>query len=132
VRATAIALAIVFVLSAVATQPAQAQANAVIYQLAGADAAYPQAGVTMGRAGYLYGTAGDGTVSKDSDTPRYPSTDLPRAEDAGAMHSLAVPHVEPPHPDNRVRWKSANQQALLSTGIMHTFNLWTEAGRETP
>src|ERR1019366_3583800 len=64
----------------------------------------------------------------DGDTPLYPSTDLPRAEDARASSNLAVQPVEPPHPDTRIRWKSANEQALLSTGIMHIFNIWTEAG----
>ena len=31
-------------------------------------------------------------------------------------------------PDTRVKWRVANQESLLYTGIMHTFNLWTEAG----
>ena len=132
-RVVAVELAIVFVLSAVATQPAQAQTNAVIHQFAGAYGPYPRVGVTTDRAGNLYGTVGDGgtgdgTVSTDGDTPSHPSTELPGAKDTGATPSFAVQHVEPPHPDNRIRWKPATQQALLSTGIMHTFNLWTEAG----
>jgi hypothetical protein len=45
-----------------------------------------------------------------------------------AASSLVSPTPEPPKPSTHIHWKSANQQALLSTGIMHVFNLWTEAG----
>ena len=30
--------------------------------------------------------------------------------------------------DKNVQWRIANQESLLFTGVMHTFNLWTEAG----
>jgi hypothetical protein len=33
-----------------------------------------------------------------------------------------------PAPETKVQWKIALQESLLYTGIMHTFNLWTEAG----
>jgi len=31
-------------------------------------------------------------------------------------------------PETNVQWRAAVQESLLYTGIMHTFNLWTEAG----
>jgi hypothetical protein len=66
-------------------------------------------------------------VFVDGDTP-YSSSNLPHSEDAEATPKPVVQWVEPPHPDTRIHWKAANGEALLSTGIMHTFNLWTEAG----
>jgi hypothetical protein len=50
------------------------------------------------------------------------------APSSAASSNLVSPTPEPPKPSTHIRWKSANQQALLSTGIMHTFNIWTEAG----
>jgi len=64
----------------------------------------------------------------DGDTPPHPSTDLPRADDARPTSAVGVEPVEPPHPDTKIHWRAANEESLLSTGIMHTFNLWTEAG----
>ncbi len=64
----------------------------------------------------------------DGDSAPDPSTIPPGAEDAKAAPTLAVQPIEPPHPDTKIHWKAANGEALLSTGIMHTFNLWTEAG----
>ena len=31
-------------------------------------------------------------------------------------------------PETSVQWRIAIQESLLYTGVMHTFNLWTEAG----
>src|SRR5208283_1439474 len=64
----------------------------------------------------------------DGDAARYTPAGLPNAEDAGANSKLAVQPVEPPQPDTRIHWRSANGEALLATGICHIFNLWTEAG----
>jgi hypothetical protein len=44
------------------------------------------------------------------------------------LPATALKTPEPPKNDTRIRWRAANEQALLSTGIMHTFNIWTEAG----
>ena len=33
-----------------------------------------------------------------------------------------------PVPETKVKWRIALQESLLYTGVMHTFNLWTEAG----
>ncbi len=33
-----------------------------------------------------------------------------------------------PVPETKVQWRIALQESLLYTGVMHTFNLWTEAG----
>ena len=33
-----------------------------------------------------------------------------------------------PQPDTNVKWGAAVQESLLYTGIMHTFNIWTEPG----
>src|SRR5271165_6140847 len=52
------ALAIAFLLIVVASQPAQAQTFNVIHTFTGAmDGRYPYAGVTLDKAGNLYGTA---------------------------------------------------------------------------
>ena len=64
----------------------------------------------------------------DGDTAPDSSTDLPHAEDGRATPTLALQPVEPPHHDTKIHWKAANGEALLSTGIYHTFNIWTEAG----
>ena len=34
----------------------------------------------------------------------------------------------PPEPENKVAWKEAIGESLLYTGIMHTFNIWSEPG----
>src|SRR4051794_19760117 len=34
----------------------------------------------------------------------------------------------PPEPESKVAWKEAIGESLLYTGIMHTFNIWTEPG----
>jgi len=59
-RATFTALAIVFALMVVATQAAQAQTYNVIHNFTDTDGAYPHAGVTIDRAGSLYGTTTQG------------------------------------------------------------------------
>ena len=71
VAMAALAMAIVFALMVVLTQSAQAQTFKVIYNFtAGGDGGYPFAGLTLDRAGNLYGTAalggsgGGGTVFK--------------------------------------------------------------------
>ena len=56
------------------------------------------------------------------------SSSLSSANDASAASNGAIRHDTPPQPDTRIRWRVANQESLLSIGIMHTFNLWTEAG----
>lgn len=41
----------------------------------------------------------------------------------------AITHVPPKsRQETAVRWRVANQESLLFTGAMHTFNLWTEPG----
>ncbi len=62
-RAAMLLLAIIFVLALILifTQPAQAQTFKVIYTFAGgADGANPYAGLTLDKAGNLYGTAHSG------------------------------------------------------------------------
>jgi len=74
-RAAVTALAIVFALMSVATQAAQAQALTVLHSFSGGgDGDSPSAGLTMDKAGNLYGTteygaAGNGTVFKLSLSP---------------------------------------------------------------
>lgn len=47
---------------------------------------------------------------------------------SGISSSAVVvqPRVSPP--DTNVKWKAAIGESLLYTGIMHTFNLWTQPG----
>ena len=56
-RAAISVLAIVLVLMVVVTQAAQAQTLTVLHNFTGPDGAGPEAGLTMDRAGNLYGTA---------------------------------------------------------------------------
>src|SRR5208283_1150529 len=53
-RATA---ALAVALAAVMTQPAQAQTYTAIHNFSGSEGAYPDAGLTMDKAGNFYGTA---------------------------------------------------------------------------
>jgi hypothetical protein len=50
---------------------------------------------------------------------------LPGRDD-GAMGSLRP--IRPAQEKQRVLWRQAVVQSLLYTGVMHTFNVWTEAG----
>ena len=69
-RGATATLAIAFLLIAVASQPSQAQTFKVLHTFTGgADGANPEAGVTLDKAGNLYGTtyrggSGAGTVYK--------------------------------------------------------------------
>jgi len=60
VAVAALAMAILFALTMVLTQPAQAQTFTVIHTFTGPDGAGPVAGVTLDAAGNLYGTTADG------------------------------------------------------------------------
>ncbi len=53
---------------------------------------------------------------------------LPAANDASAASHVVIQPIAPPPADTKIRWKTANKESLLSIGIMHTFNVWTEAG----
>src|SRR5215467_13406338 len=47
----------------------------------------------------------------------------------GSNNLLAPVHtVQKPSFSSNVRWLPAVRQSLLYTGVMHTFNIWTEAG----
>jgi hypothetical protein len=88
----------------------------------------------------LFSTSVDVTDSPAPDpatppaaTPTAPTSSsageaTPPAADLARTSTLAIQPIEGPHADTRIRWKPALQEALLSTAIMHTFNLWTEAG----
>ena len=61
---TSLAIAIAFVLTFVLMQPAQAQTFTVLHSFTGGvDGAYPYTGLTIDRAGNLYGTASGGTFT---------------------------------------------------------------------
>ena len=56
-------------------------------------------------------------------------TATPAAKSEGAVIATPVTHpTKPSKNQTKVHWKPAIGQALLSTGIMHSFNLGTEAG----
>src|SRR5579871_1648824 len=70
-----------------------------------------------------------GQLASDGDDPGYGYSDSSAAADA--PHSSALAGVQANERTKRqpeIQWVPAMSQALLSTGIMHTFNLWTEAG----
>ncbi len=60
--------------------------------------------------------------------PVHSSSSFSSSNDANMASNGVVRSVTPPPPDTKIRWRVANQESLLSIGIMHTFNLWTEAG----
>lgn len=64
----------------------------------------------------------------ENDTGSATSSSHPDADDDKSSRKLSIKTPEPPQPDTRIHWYAANKEALLSTGIMHIFNLWTEAG----
>lgn len=48
---------------------------------------------------------------------------------SGTLDSAAIVRSSrQPPPDTNVKWRAAIQESLLYTGIMHTFNIWTEPG----
>lgn len=57
-----------------------------------------------------------------------PSSALLRDSDSKSPFSGPIQPKEPPESENKVHWKPAILESLLYTGIMHTFNLATEAG----
>ena len=60
------------------------------------------------------------------DTP--PSSALLRDSDSKSAFSGPIQPKRSPESENKVHWKPAILESLLYTGIMHTFNLATEAG----
>jgi hypothetical protein len=57
----------------------------------------------------------------------YPHSDeFRRISNLGVEPFIQTRHEAPV--DENVKWRVANQESLLFTGIMHTFNIWTEAG----
>jgi len=62
------------------------------------------------------------------DSPNFNPLHIPPESDSNSSPFNPVQPITPRHSSTKVRWKPAFQEALLYTGIMHTFNLWTEAG----
>ena len=50
------------------------------------------------------------------------------ADESSSSAKFGIKTPEPVEPDTGIHWYAANKEALLSTGIMHVFNIWTEAG----
>jgi hypothetical protein len=64
--------------------------------------------------------------SQDAPILGYPNLALDR--DPATDYYRSIQPVLPSHSNYRVRWLTAINESLLFTGIMHTFNVWTEAG----
>src|SRR3974390_814224 len=93
-------------------------------------------------ASYQHGQANAPSDELSSSLPSKPALSTPGsvADSAGSgpltkngdMVRPYVPVTAQPAPerprDTKFRWRVATQEALLFTGIMHTYNLWTEAG----
>jgi len=47
---------------------------------------------------------------------------------SGESSSEIIVRPETRTPDTSVKWQAAVQESLLYTGIMHTFNIWTDPG----
>src|SRR5277367_877435 len=55
--------------------------------------------------------------------------DSPSKVSSGTLDSAAIVQSSRQQPpDTNVKWRAAIQESLLYTGIMHTFNIWTEPG----
>jgi hypothetical protein len=67
-----------------------------------------------------------GSALSDVSISNYPNADESRMPHSGSAAFIQTKPEVPP--DKTVKWRVANQESLLFTGIMHTFNLWTEAG----
>ena len=64
---------------------------------------------------------------RDESSSRYRDSEAsPRTANSGIEMSVEPSHDLPV--DKHLKWRIANQESLLFTGIMHTFNIWTEAG----
>ena len=68
-----------------------------------------------------------------------PASSLPDPNSSSSKHSDAqrmpnwagnafIPTKQQPPANKELKWRIANQESLLFTGIMHTFNVWTEPG----
>lgn len=64
--------------------------------------------------------------SPDLSSSTYPHADPP-PKPSWAAKSFVETATEAPTEKN-LKWRIANQESLLFTGIMHTFNIWTEPG----
>jgi|GraSoiStandDraft_36_1057302.scaffolds.fasta_scaffold30817_2 hypothetical protein len=62
------------------------------------------------------------------DIPAYKAPDLPRNLYRGPIPANSMTPFESSRPNNNVFWKQAFMESLLYTGIMHSFNVTTEAG----
>ncbi|HUL17220.1 MAG TPA: hypothetical protein VLV88_14580 [Terriglobales bacterium] len=63
-----------------------------------------------------------------SDFPINSSLDILRRRDTGTNATYFIRPVETPPSRTSVHWGPALRESLLYTGIMHTFNIWTEPG----
>jgi hypothetical protein len=62
------------------------------------------------------------------DIPGYKALDLPHSLRGGALPMNSMTPFESSRPSKNVFWKQAFMESLLYTGIMHSFNVTTEAG----
>lgn len=72
-------------------------------------------------AGYL-------AITESPDVPTYSFPTIPDGADGGTTTNVVIHKNEWRQSDKTIRWTPAMNEALLSTGIMHAFNLGTEAG----
>ena len=72
-------------------------------------------------AGYL-------AIAESPDVPTYSFPTIPDGADGGTTTNVVIHKNEWRQSDKTIRWTPAMNEALLSTGIMHAFNLGTEAG----
>ena len=63
------------------------------------------------------------------DTPGYRALDLPGHLGGGPLPKNSMTPFESSPPRKNVFWKQAFMESLLYTGIMHSFNVTTEAGK---
>ena len=74
-------------------------------------------------------TATPGKATGSDTNPNFTGLpDSPGRISADSNSGSVIVAIQRPVPETKVQWKIALQESLLYTGVMHTFNLWTEAG----
>jgi len=101
-----------------------AQDRSLIDQLCGADDSADSPGYVLQPANGV----NPFPYSPIHDAPIFGSKNLLAVRGARSNPDFSIRSVQPSSSMYRFRWLPAINESLLYTGVMHTFNVWTEAG----
>lgn len=117
---------VVFALALVVCSPAHAQSSSLVTFATWESYELPDRSVLEDTSTDADSSASNVSLSHVT-ISRYPHFDAAHpSSSSGSEAFVRVQHELPP--DKHLKWRIANQESLLFTGIMHTFNLWTEPG----